>query len=184
MSDQTTGVPDEKVKDTQEEFENQSQLNANDAADAEYGWKANRKRTYDEYQDIALTAARRSQNHADDLNSRTLNSFDSLLTLQNKLNNEHFTTISELRHRLATLEADRARYADDAEYVTRYDLSNPVTTGTGDALRSAAYPPNRFADVGGAVGTVSLNDAVANLVTALTATVVAAAGKAAGTSTP
>ena len=100
-------LPDTQVPDTQEEFENQSQLNANMASDAGFGWQTNRKRTYDEYQDIALTAARRSQQHADDLNSRTTNSMDILLTLQSKINEEHFASIHELRKHLANIQSDR-----------------------------------------------------------------------------
>ena len=51
---------------------------------------------------------------------------------------------------IAAINSQRARFADDANYVTRYDLSNPVTTGAGDALRSAAYTPNRATDVAAA----------------------------------
>lgn len=160
MSDGSNPVPDTKVLDTQEFFEHMSQVNAQNA-----------KRTFDEFQEISLTSARRSQVHFDDLNSRTLNSYDLLLTLQTKINNEHFEGLNELRQRLKTIEADRARYADDAEYVTRYDLSNPVTTGTGDAVRAAAYTPNRAVDVA-AADTATANAAIAAAVAdALTATI-------------
>lgn len=110
----------------------------------------NGKRTFDEFQDISLTAARRSQVHFDDISQRTTASFDQLLQLQAKINEEHFASIHELRKNLADIEADRRRHADDANYVTRYDLSNPVTTGAGDALRSAAYTPNRATDTASA----------------------------------
>lgn len=164
MSPSTSRDPDEQVKDTREEFENQSQLNANMASDSGYGWQTNRKRTFDAYQDVDLGAARRSQSHLDDVQLRSLTSYDQLLTLQARLNEEHFTTISERRHRLATLEADRARYADDAEYVTRYDLSNPVTTGVGDTVRAGAATAQRIVDTTGAVagaGTAVSAEAVA-----------------------
>ena len=142
-------IPDTKVPDTQEFFENQSQTNA-----------LNAKRTYDEYQDIALTSARRSQGHYDDLNSRTVASYDQLLTLQARLNEEHFASVHELRKHLANIQVDRQRHADIWTYETAYDLGNPVTTGTGDTLRSTAYTPNRASDVG-AAGVTSANEAIA-----------------------
>lgn len=159
-------IPDTKVPDTQEEFENQSQLNANMASDAGFAWQTNRKRTYDSYQDVDLTAARRSQSHLDDLQSRTLNSYDSLLVLQTKINEDHFASINDLRARLASLGNDRARYADDSNYVTKYDLSNPVTTAAGDSLRGGVYPPNRITDTVGAVSGGSVDVAAAGVATA------------------
>jgi len=158
--------PDTKVQDTQEEFENQSQLNANMASDAGFGWQSNRKRTYDAYQDVDLTAARRSQGHLDDLQSRTLNSFDVLLTLQSKINEDHFSGVNDLRQRLRSLENDRARYADDSNYVTKYDLSNPVATAAGDTLRGGIYPPNRVTDTVGAVSGGAVDVAAAGVSTA------------------
>lgn len=159
-------LPDTQVPDTQEEFENQSQLNANMASDAGFGWQTNRKRTYDEYQDIALTAARRSQSHADDLNSRTTNSMDILLTLQAKINEEHFASIHDLRKHLANIQSDRQRHADVWDYETAYDLGNPTTTGAGDALRANAVPANRITDTGGAVAGTAVDVAAAGVSTA------------------
>lgn len=113
-------------------------------------WDGNVKRTYDEYQDIAVTSARRSQVHFDDLNSRGVASFDQLLGLQAKINQDYFDAVNELRKHLANIQTDRQRHADVANYETLYDLGNPVTTGAGDALRSAAYTPNRATDVASA----------------------------------
>ena len=62
---------------TDEFFKAHSELNA-----------LNGKRTYDEFQDVSLASARRSQGHLDDLNARTLNSFDQLQSLQVKINEE------------------------------------------------------------------------------------------------
>jgi len=166
MADNQPGVPDERVKDTQEEFENQSQLNANMASDAGFGWQTNRKRTFDAYQDIDLTAARRSQSHLDDLQTRSVNSFDTLLGLQVRVNEDHFAGINDLRVRIRSLENDRQRYADDSNYVTKYDLSNPVTTGAGDALRAGAVPANRITDTVGAVAGGSVDVAAAGVATA------------------
>lgn len=116
---------------------------------------ANEKRTYDEFQDISLTSARRSQSHFDDLNLRSVTGHDQLLTLQAKVNEEHFASIHELRKTLASIQMDRQRHADIGNYETWYDLGNPVTTGAGDALRSSAYTANRAVDVAGAGVSVS-----------------------------
>jgi hypothetical protein len=111
---------------------------------------ANEKRTYDEFQDISLTSARRSQSHFDDLNTRSTASLDQLLTLQAKVNEDHFASIHELRKHLANIQVDRQRHADIWAYETAYDLGNPVTTGAGDTMRSAAYTPNRSVDTASA----------------------------------
>lgn len=124
----------------------------------------NGKRTYDEFQDISLTSARRSQAHFDDLNARTLNSFEQLQTLQAKINEEHFASIHELRKQLANIQTDRQRHADVWAYETAYDLGNPVTTGSGDNLRAGTAPANRIVDTTGAVagaGTAVSAEAVA-----------------------
>jgi hypothetical protein len=127
----------------------------------------NGKRTYDEFQDISLTSARRSQAHFDDINARTLNSFDQLQTLQAKINEEHFASIHELRKHLANIQTDRQRHADIWTYETAYDLGNPVTTGAGDNLRGGAATANRIVDSTGAVagaGTAVAAEAVASAV--------------------
>jgi hypothetical protein len=124
----------------------------------------NGKRTYDEFQDISLTSARRSQAHFDDINARTLNSFEQLQTLQAKINEEHFASIHELRKHLANIQTDRQRHADIWAYEAAYDLGNPVTTAAGDNLRSGAATANRIVDTTGAVagaGTAVAAEAVA-----------------------
>lgn len=134
-------------------FEFATQNNANNA-----------KRTYDEFQDVSLASARRSQSHHDDLNSRTLNSFDSLLGLQAKINEEHFASIHELRKHLANIQTDRQRHADVWAYETAYDLGNPMTTGPGDNIRAGGVTANRIVDTTGAVagaGTAVSAEAVA-----------------------
>lgn len=152
--------------DTQEEFENQSQANAFRTSDMADNWASNRKRTYDEFQDISLTSSRRSQSHYDDLNSRTLNSYDQLLMLQSKINESHFADLNDYKARIKSIDSDRARYADDANYVTRYDLSNPMTTGAADNLRAGAVPSNRITDTVGAVAGGSVDVAAAGVATA------------------
>jgi hypothetical protein len=169
--------PDAQVADTREEFENQSQLNANMASDNGYNHQTNRKRTYDAYQDLDLTAARRSQVAYDNTQARVMRSFDSLLSLQERVNAQFFRDqetantarlreVEEARKDMLTIRADRARYADDAEYVTRYDLSNPVTTGTGDNVRAGAANSQRITDTTGAVAGGAVDVAAAGVATA------------------
>jgi hypothetical protein len=131
----------------------------------------NGKRTYDEFQDISLTSARRSQAHFDDLNARTINSFEQLQTLQAKINEEHFASVHELRKHLANIQTDRQRHADVWAYETAYDLGNPTTTGAGDALRSAAYTPNRVVDTTGAVAAGAINADITAIAAAVAKTV-------------
>ena len=59
---------------------------------------------------------------------------------------------------------------DDNAYVTRYDLSNPVTTGTGDAVRANAVPVNRVTDVAGAGVAAAITESVQTNVTQQLAT--------------
>lgn len=124
----------------------------------------NGKRTFDEFQDISLTSARRSQSHFDDINSRTLNSFDQLQSLQAKINEEHFASIHELRKHLSNIQTDRQRHADVWAYETAYDLGNPMTTGPADNIRAGGVTANRIVDTTGAVagaGTSVAAEAVA-----------------------
>lgn len=136
MDPNANPVPDTKVLDTQEFFEDQSQKNA-----------LNAKRTYDEFQDISLVAARRSQTNFDNLQQVALRSLNQSVELQAQLNAKILNEMEDSRNNVAAIHAQARRFEADAEYVTRYDLSNPVTTGTGDALRSTAYTPNRAADI-------------------------------------
>jgi hypothetical protein len=124
----------------------------------------NAKRTYDEFQDISLTSARRSQSHFDDINARTLSSFDQLQSLQTKINEEHFASLHELRKHLANIQTDRLRHADVWAYETAYDLGNPMTTGPADNIRAGGVTANRIVDTTGAVagaGTAVSAEAVA-----------------------
>lgn len=164
MGDDVRHDPDLGVPDTREEFENQSQLNANMASDAGYGWQTNRKRTYDAYQSLDLTASHRSQNHLDDLQLRGLTSYDTLLSLQTRINEEHFASIHELRKHLANVQTDRQRHSDIWAYEAAYDLGNPMTTGPADNIRAGGVTANRIVDTTGAVagaGTAVSAEAVA-----------------------
>lgn len=98
----------------------------------------NYKLTHAAFEGHVLAAASRSQTTFDQIQARLISSMDEALGLQKKVNQSFIDSKEDTRRFQTTQAADRARYADDAEYVTRYDLSNPVTTGTGDAVRAAA----------------------------------------------
>jgi hypothetical protein len=127
----------------------------------------NNKRIHEEYQDLALTAARRSQVNFDNLQQVSLRALNESVDLQAQLNAKTLQSIEDSRTELETLRSQRARYSDDANYVTRYDLSNPVTTGAGDTLRSAAYTPNRAVDTASAGVSVSAEAVLAPIVATL-----------------
>lgn len=107
----------------------------------------NNKRIHEEYQDLALTAARRSQVNFDNINQIALRSLNIAVDLQAQLNARTVESLDHTRVELETLRSQRARFADMWGYEQAYDLGNPVTTGAGDALRSAAYTPNRASDI-------------------------------------
>ena len=73
----------------------------------ERSWDANVKRTYDEYQDIALTAARRSQTQFDAISNI------SLQALQNAVENANFAAKQFGKHTSDT-DAQKVRHADVA----------------------------------------------------------------------
>ena len=56
MADGT--IPDARVQDTQEDFENLSQDNAGERSDSQTAWEVNRKRTYDVYQGFDIETFR------------------------------------------------------------------------------------------------------------------------------
>jgi len=59
MAEDTRPLPDTQVPDTQEDFENNSQVNAAETTEAQGIRNMNRKRTYDLYQDLDASQARR-----------------------------------------------------------------------------------------------------------------------------
>ena len=130
----------------------------------------NNKRIHEEYQDLALTAARRSQVNFDNLQQVSLRALNASVDLQAQLNQKILAGFDQNAVEIAAINSQRARFADDANYVTRYDLSNPVTTGAGDTLRSAAYTPNRATDVASAGVGVSAEAVSASVANTLTVT--------------
>lgn len=82
-------------------------------------WFANIKRTYDEYQDLALTAARRSQDAYDTLISRAQTHFDDIAAItkqhmQNAVSNANEVAKQSLRHE--SLATDRQWNVDEQGY--------------------------------------------------------------------
>lgn len=132
-------VPDSKVMDTQEFFENQSQINAQQSS-------LNAKHTFDAFQSVTLTAAQRSQVNFDNLQQVSLRALNNSVDFQAQVNARALADLSDQREHMRQMLMDRMRHADMANYETLYDLGNPVSTGAGDALRSAAYTPNRATD--------------------------------------
>lgn len=118
---------------------------------------------------------------SDALFSRGLEALDENNSLAKKLNAQFLDTQADTRRVIGNIFAQQARHADDNAYVTRYDLSNPVTTGSGDTLRSAAYTPNRATDTanaGQAVNADAVNAAVAKFSDAINPVLIASIGDA------
>src|SRR5271170_2699965 len=92
----------------------------------------------------------RSANHLAELQARSLQSIDENLSLTKKLNGQYFESANDRAKLDTSTRAQLLRLEADNAYVTRYDLSNPVATGAGDTLTSAAYTPNRAVDTASA----------------------------------
>lgn len=118
---------------------------------------------------------------SDQLFSHALEAMIENNALAKKLNGAFFNGIEDTRRHQGTTYAQTIRHADDNAYVTRYDLSNPVTTGTGNALTGAAYTPNRATDTanaGQAVNAEAVSAAVAKFADAINPILAAAVGDA------
>ena len=125
----------------------------------------NGKEGYDEHRTLFMTAAQRSQQHYDTLQSRLMESLDESLSLQKKVNGEFFTARDYSRMALARIAADRHRNDNAWDYETAYDLGNPVTTGVGDNVRAGAVPANRAADVAASGVAAGVSESVQTNVT-------------------
>jgi hypothetical protein len=110
----------------------------------------NNKRIHEEYQDLALTAARRSQVNFDNLQQVSLRALNNSVDLQGQINQRILAGFDQNAVELAQVNAQRSRHAEMWAYEQAYDLGNPVSTGAGDTLRSAAYTPNRATDTASA----------------------------------
>ena len=130
----------------------------------------NNKYLFDSHLNLSLTAAQRSQVNFDNLQQVSLRALNASVDLQAQLNQKILSGFDQNAVEIAAINSQRMRFSDDANYVTRYDLSNPVTTGAGDTLRSAAYTPNRATDVASAGVGVSAEAVSASVANTLTVT--------------
>lgn len=124
----------------------------------------NNKFLFDAHLSRSLVSLDHNQSQFDNLNNIAMRALNNSVELQTQINAKILAGMDQTATELAATNSQRARHADDNAYVTRYDLSNPVTTGAGDTLRSAAYTPNRASDVaaaGQAVNADAINAAVA-----------------------
>lgn len=99
-----------------DDFSNDSERNAAEQTDSQTAWEVNRKRTYDEYQDIALTSARRSQVNFDQLNNVALQALTNSVETANMIGKQ------------------AVKHADVAADALWTDELNPVVRGAGDVL--------------------------------------------------
>lgn len=120
MADQ---LPDTKVPDTQEDFENNSQVNAAETTEAQGIRNLNRKRTYDLYQDFDAQAVRASQNMSVKLDNIAVQA------LQNAVETANMVGKQAIRH---------ADVATDALWT---DELNPTMHGA-EAVMAGQAPVN------------------------------------------
>jgi len=157
MGDQ---LPDTKVPDTQETFENRSQENAEEASDSQTAWEVNRKRTYDAYQHPDLdgirsaqrffeTSAAQLQRELASINNVTLQALQNAVTVTHKANVDAADNVASTR-------AQVLKHADVAADALWTDELNPVARGAGDVLRGQA-PVNAQLASTGSIDTVFTN---------------------------
>lgn len=145
----------------------------------------NNKRTFDEYQDLALAAARRSQVNFDNLQQISLRALNNSVDLQAQINERALKSMDQVQVELAATNAQRARHADMWAYEQAYDLGNPVTTGVGDTVRAGASTQQRGVDAATTQATLNnttlqtaIEAAVANALNGTIPTLQAAIGAA------
>ena len=116
-------LPDTQVPDTQEDFENNSQVNSAETTEAQGMRNLNRKRTYDAYQDFDIQAQRSNQ--------RTLDRFEQLAfqSMQNSIETANMVGKQAIRH---------ADVAADALWT---DELNPTMHGA-EAVMAGQAPVN------------------------------------------
>jgi hypothetical protein len=130
----------------------------------------NNKYLFDSHLNLSLTAAQRSQVNFDNLQQVSLRALNASVDLQAQLNQKILSGFDQNAVELAATNSQRARHSDMWAYEQAYDLGNPVTTGAGDTLRSAAYTPNRATDVASAGVGVSAEAVSASVANTLTVT--------------
>lgn len=126
----------------------------------------NNKHLFDSHLDMSLAGARRSQVNFDQLSQIAVRALNNSVELQSQLNQRTLASADQTLVELARTNAQALRLEADNAYVTRYDLSNPVATGTGDAVRAAAYTPNRATDTASAGVAAGVTESVQTNITA------------------
>lgn len=106
----------------------------------------NNKRIHEEYQDLALTAARRSQVNFDNLQQISLRGLNISVDLQAQINERALKSLDQSQVELASINAQKLRHQDMWAYEQAYDLGNPVATGVGDTVRAGASTQQRGVD--------------------------------------
>jgi hypothetical protein len=132
----------------------------------------NNKRIHEEYQDLALTAARRSQVNFDNLQQVSLRALNNSVDLQSQINERILKGSDQTMVDLASVNAQKIRLEADSAYCSHYDLSNPSTIGVSDAVGAGAYTPNRTVDTANAGVAAGVSESVQTNVTAQVAEMV------------
>jgi|SRR5579872_516611 len=153
-------IPDTKVPDTQEDFENRSQENAQEGSDSQAAWEVNRKRTYDLYQfqevaeiiearKLLSSAFHQSQKDLAALNNLTIQALSNNLTTIHKIN-------TDAAEAAVSTRAQVLKHADVAMDGLWTDQLNPVERGAGNVLNGQA-PVNAQLAGTGSLDTVFTN---------------------------
>jgi hypothetical protein len=158
-------LPDTKVPDTQEDFENRSQENAEEGSDSQTAWEVNRKRTYDAYQHPDLEGIRSAQRFFESsaaqlqrelasINNVTLQALQNAVTVTHKANVDAADNVVSTR-------AQVLKHADVAADGLWTDELNPVMRGSGAVLAGQA-PVNAQGMSTGSLDTVFTNISAQN----------------------
>ena len=161
MGDQANAIPDSKVQDTQEDFENQSQRNAGEQTDSQTAWEVNRKRTYDAYQNPDLDGIRNGQRFFESSAAQLQKELSAinnitLQALQNAVQTTHKIS-TDAANDVVSTRAQVLKHADVAADALWTDELNPVMRGAGADLAGQA-PVNAAL-----ASTASLDTAYMNL---------------------
>ena len=139
---QSKPLPDTQVPDTQEDFENLSQTNAQERSDSQTAWEVNRKRTYDAYLHPDLEGIRLGQRYFESsaaqlqkelasINNVTLQHLQNAVSVTHKVNTDAADNVNSTR-------AQVLKHADVAADALWTDELNPVTRGAGNDLTGQA----------------------------------------------
>ncbi len=162
MGDQ---IPDAKVQDTQEDFENRSQENAEEGSDSQTAWEVNRKRTYDVYQHAEMEAIHDARQFLSGVRSQTQKELSAINNLTLQALNNAVTTVHKINtdaaDNVASTRAQVLKHADVAMDGLWTDQLNPVERGAGNALSGQA-PVNAMGASTGTLDTIFTNISAQN----------------------